>query len=160
MLWSMGSRHVGPAVVAHGPSRSAARGIFPDQGSNPCPPHQQADSQPLRHQGSPDVSLNTFLFTLTSPSICTSSILMLYDSIYKSLPHYGLHFFFFGCGQAFFSCGEWGLWCTGFSLRWLLLLRSTGSSAQASVVAAHRLSTCGTRALERTGFSSCGAWAQ
>ena len=28
-------------------------GIFPDQGSNPCPLHWQADSQPLRHQGSP-----------------------------------------------------------------------------------------------------------
>ena len=40
-------------VVAHGPSRSAACGIFPDQGSNPCPLHWQADSQPLCHQGSP-----------------------------------------------------------------------------------------------------------
>ena len=39
--------------MAHGPSRSAACGIFPDQGSNPCPLHWQADSQPLRHQGSP-----------------------------------------------------------------------------------------------------------
>ena len=40
-------------IVAHGPSRSAACGIFRDQGSNPCPLHWQADSQPLRHQGSP-----------------------------------------------------------------------------------------------------------
>ena len=39
--------------LAHGPSRSAACGIFPDQGSNPCPLHWQADSQPLHHQGSP-----------------------------------------------------------------------------------------------------------
>ena len=39
--------------MAHGPSCSAACGIFPDQGSNPCPLHWQADSQPLRHQGSP-----------------------------------------------------------------------------------------------------------
>ena len=39
--------------VAHGPGCSAACGIFPDQGSNPCPLHWQADSQPLRHQGSP-----------------------------------------------------------------------------------------------------------
>ena len=31
----------------------AACGILPDQGSNPCPLHWQADSQPLRHQGSP-----------------------------------------------------------------------------------------------------------
>ena len=42
-------------VVAHGPSRSAACGIFLDQGSNPCPLHWQADSQPLRHQGSPEI---------------------------------------------------------------------------------------------------------
>ena len=53
LLRSTGSRRAGSAIVAHGPSRSAARGILPDQGSNPCPPHWQADSQPLRHQGSP-----------------------------------------------------------------------------------------------------------
>ena len=53
LLWSTGSRRAGSAIVAHGPSRSAACGIFPDQGSNPCPLHWQADSQPLRHQGSP-----------------------------------------------------------------------------------------------------------
>ena len=52
-LRSTGSRRAGSAVVAHGPSCSAACGIFPDQGSNPCPLHWQADSQPLRHQGSP-----------------------------------------------------------------------------------------------------------
>ena len=56
LLRSTGSRHTGSAIVAHGPSRSAARGIFPDQGSNPCPLHWQADSQPLRHQGSPHAS--------------------------------------------------------------------------------------------------------
>ena len=50
---STGSRCAGSAIVAHGPSRSAARGIFPDQGSNPCALHWQADSQPLCHQGSP-----------------------------------------------------------------------------------------------------------
>ena len=50
---STGSRRAGSAIVAHGPSCSAACGIFPDQGSNPCPLHWQADSQPLRHQGSP-----------------------------------------------------------------------------------------------------------
>ena len=30
-----------------------ACGIFPDQGSNPCPLHLQADSLPLSHQRSP-----------------------------------------------------------------------------------------------------------
>ena len=53
LLRSTGSRHAGSVVVAHGPSRSAACGIFPDQGSNLYPLHWQADSQPLRHQGSP-----------------------------------------------------------------------------------------------------------
>ena len=48
-----GSRHAGSVVVAHGPTCSVACGIFPDQGSNPCPLHWQADSQPLHHQGSP-----------------------------------------------------------------------------------------------------------
>ena len=54
-----GSRRAGSAIVAHGPSCSAACGIPPDQGSNPCPLHQQADSQPLRHQGSPTVRVLT-----------------------------------------------------------------------------------------------------
>ena len=46
--------------MVDGPSRSAACGIFRDQGLNPCPLHWQADSQPLRHQGSPRI----FIFHL------------------------------------------------------------------------------------------------
>ena len=38
-LWRAGS-----VTVAHGLSCSAACGIFPDQDSNPCPPHWQVDS--------------------------------------------------------------------------------------------------------------------
>ena len=53
LLWSTGSRCAGSVIVAHGPSCSAACGIFPDRGLNPCSLHWQADSQPLRHQGSP-----------------------------------------------------------------------------------------------------------
>ena len=53
LLRSTGSRRAGSVIVAHRPSCSAACGIFPDQGSNPRPLHWQADSQPLRHQGSP-----------------------------------------------------------------------------------------------------------
>ena len=63
-LRSTGSRRAGSVIVAHGPSCSAARGIFPDQGSNPCPLHWQADSQPLRHQGSPRA---TFLIMRLPP---------------------------------------------------------------------------------------------
>ena len=47
-LWSAGS-----VVVGHGLSCSTACGIFPDQESNSCPLHWQADSYPLCHQGSP-----------------------------------------------------------------------------------------------------------
>ncbi|XP_073660793.1 capZ-interacting protein isoform X5 [Tursiops truncatus] len=63
LLWplplrSTGSRHAGPAAMAHGPSRSAACGVFPDRGTNLCRLHRQADSQPLRHQGSPHLLLS------------------------------------------------------------------------------------------------------
>ena len=60
-LRSTGSRRTGSVVVAHGPSCSTECGIFLDQGSNPCPLHRQADSQPLRQQGSPKVIFLIFL---------------------------------------------------------------------------------------------------
>ena len=60
-LCSMGSRarrlqqlqHVGSIVVAHGFSCCKACGVLPDQGSNLCFWHWQADSLPLSHPGSP-----------------------------------------------------------------------------------------------------------
>ena len=68
LVASTGSRRAGSVAVAHGPSRSAACGILPDQGSNPCPMHWQADSQPLRHQGSPgSVFLIQHLLWTVSP---------------------------------------------------------------------------------------------
>ena len=67
LLQSTGSRRADSVIVAHGPSCSAACGIFPDQGSNPCALHWQADSQPLRHQGSPFLTLlNTSLIFVTT----------------------------------------------------------------------------------------------
>ena len=60
LLQSTGSRRAGSAIVAHGPSRSGACGIFPDQGSNLCPLHWQSDSHPLSHPGSP---VGSFLIT-------------------------------------------------------------------------------------------------
>ena len=62
-LWSPGSRARG--LHSHGSQSSdvvvtvyelscfPARGIFPDQGSNLCALHWQADSHPLRHQEVP-----------------------------------------------------------------------------------------------------------
>ena len=70
------------------------------------------------------------------------------------------------CTQAFSvtaSGGYSSLCCVDYSLRWLLLLQSTGSrctgfsscGTRASVVV-HRLSSCGLRTLERR-LSRCGA---
>ena len=50
-------------------------------------------------------------------------------------------------------CGAWASHCGGFSC-----CGARALGAQASVVVAHRLSSCGWRALERR-LSSCGAWA-
>ena len=66
LLRSTGSRRAGSVVVAHGPSCSAACGISPDQGSNPCPLHRQAGSEPLRHQGNPVYLILLFLLFLIS----------------------------------------------------------------------------------------------
>ena len=82
LLRSTGSRCAGSVVVAHGSSCSAACGIFPDQGSNPCALHWQADSQPLRHQGSPNISffkantitLHTFKYYILRPLISFLSV--------------------------------------------------------------------------------------
>ena len=42
----------GSVVRVHRLSCSMACGIFPDQGSNPCLLHWQADSLPVSHEGS------------------------------------------------------------------------------------------------------------
>ena len=88
LLRSTGSRRAGSVVVAHWLSCSVACGIFPDQGSNPCPLHWQADSQPLHHQGSPQSFLKKNLFNL-----------------FLFLAALGLHC----CTWAFSCCGERGL---------------------------------------------------
>ena len=67
LLRSTGSRRAGSVVVAHGPSCSVACGILPDRGTNPCPLHWQADSQPLRHQGSPGI---VFLINVSQQRDC------------------------------------------------------------------------------------------
>ena len=70
LLPSTGSRRAGSVIVAHGPSCSVACGIFPDQGSNPCLLHWQADSQPLRHQGSPSFFFMTEQYYIVCMCVC------------------------------------------------------------------------------------------
>ena len=78
-LWSTGSRHAGSVIVAHRPSCSAACEIFPDQGLNPCPLHWQADSQPLRHQGSPNWIFCLLLNCMHSLHILDINPCQIYD---------------------------------------------------------------------------------
>ena len=54
-----GLKGMGSVVVVHGLSYSTACGIFLDQGSNLCPLHWQANSYPLCHQGSLQMTFNT-----------------------------------------------------------------------------------------------------
>ena len=73
-----------------------------------------------------------------------------------------IYLFIFCCvGSSLLHVGFLQLWraggysslqCAGFSLRWLLLLWSTGSRGSG-------FSSCGSQALERR-LSSCGSWAQ
>ena len=77
LLQSTSSRRADSVVVAHGPSCSAACGIFPDQASNPCPLHWQADYQPLRHQGNPLILL-IILTNISFTSAATITIFLLF----------------------------------------------------------------------------------
>ena len=64
-----------------------------------------------------------------------------------------LYLFIFGCvGSSLLRTDFLQLWHMGFSLRWLLLLRSTGSRLTG-------FSSCGSWGLEHT-LNSCGAWAK
>ena len=96
LLGSTGSRCAGSVVVAHGPSCSAACGIFPDQGSNPCPLHYQA----LCHQGNPH-----WPFWRTNFLFHYFSVLLFYFQFY-----YILLFIFI----IYFLLFALGLFCSSF----------------------------------------------
>ena len=53
LWWILLLQSTGSAVVVHGLSCSAVRGIVPDHGSNTSPPHWPADFKPFVHKGSP-----------------------------------------------------------------------------------------------------------
>ena len=76
LLWSTGSRCAGSVIVAYRPSCSAACGILPDQGSNPCSLHRQAVSQPLRHRGSPKLAFFFLCTRLLSSHFYPSATLL------------------------------------------------------------------------------------
>ena len=103
-----GSRRAGSVVVAHGPSCSVACGIFPDQGWNPRPLHWQADSQPLRRQGSPSVQylidgrqLGVFLICLLLCSLLCWTMVLFQPSVGHVLLSFLLASFGFRWQMAF-----------------------------------------------------------
>ena len=53
---------------------SAACGTFLDQGSNPCPLHWQAGSQPLHHQGSPLTFYKVLVFLSNRKTVYVSEV--------------------------------------------------------------------------------------
>ena len=91
LLRSTGSGRAGSAAMAHGPSRSATCGIFPDWGTNPCPLHRQVDSQPLSHQGSPLVFI--FTFSILDCSNFSSSPPLSSAIVYMCCFESDLHFY-------------------------------------------------------------------
>ena len=94
LVGSTGSRRAASVVVAHGPSCSTACGIFPDQGSNPCPLHCQADSQPLRHQGSPIFSFDVSLYGLFYQSELEKELKIFLDASSGWIRYIFLHMLF------------------------------------------------------------------
>ena len=90
-----------------------------------------------------------------SPEVTTPLTFLIIDFLFIYL----IYLFYFwlrwvfvaarGLSLVAVSGGYSSLWCAGFSLWWLLLLRSTGSRHSG-------FSSCGTRALE-CRLSSCGA---
>ena len=98
LLRSTGSRRTASVVVAHGPSCSTACGILPDQGSNPCPLHRQADSQPLRHQGNPAISI----FKRSLGLSCGYGIFCVIHSFIHLSTYSSIHPFIYGAPYLFF----------------------------------------------------------
>ena len=90
LVRARGLQNTGSVVVARGLSRPVICGIFSDQGSNPCPPHWQADSLPLsHHRGSHCIFSQLLLYTERH------SVVWMHHSLFIPAPVEGL----LGCFQ-------------------------------------------------------------
>ena len=71
----------GSVVTAHRLSCSEVRGIFPDQGSNPCLLHCEVDSLPLSHQGRPGRAILNYWTTWEVPYFLLMNSVCLTNSV-------------------------------------------------------------------------------
>ena len=148
LLRSTGSRRAGSAIVAHGPSLLCGMWDLPRPGLEPVSPALAGRFSTAAPPGKPRESqFFKIIFINISIVFFNKFIYLLF------LAALGLHCYL----QAFSSCCEQGLLFV--VVRGLLLLRSTGSRAWASVDVARGLSSCGLWALEHR-LSSCGTRAQ
>ena len=95
------------------------RGIFPDQGSNLCPLHRQADSKPLHHQGSPLQCLSLTL-RICSKFIRAYNFLYALACLLFQLPLV-LHFSYWLSSRHFSLLSTVALF-QGFSCKWAFML--------------------------------------
>ena len=106
--------------------------------------------QSLNHWTAREVPLPTILLQQINVSLCLLQYFLKF--IFAVL---GLHC----CLRAFSICVKWGLLFVVLRRLLITVTSHCGAralGARASVVVAHRLSSCGSRALERR-LSSCGA---
>ena len=107
--------------------------------------HPSLPSEALQlHLPLNEISSSSITFSLLSPwpSSLTISFFLIYIFIYLFIFYFWLHWVFAAAHRLSVVVASGGyslLWCAGFSLRWLLLLRSTDS--------------------RHARFRSCGAWA-
>ena len=133
-------------MVKNPPSNAGHKGSTLDRGTQI--PH--AEGQLSHSQRNPRAAMSTLTATKTQhspPKKCLSTMELSNSHsqflvglfFFLIFIYFWLHWVFFaarGLSLVAVSGGYSSLRCSGFSLRWLLLLRSTGSRWEASVVAA------------------------
>ena len=102
---------------------------FPSPGDLPDPfPHPSLHINVCSFDFSSEyLSGSLLLNKIKNLCICMKVIIL---PPFESYLYLWLCWVFIAFVRAFSTCGEWGyslLWCTGFSLLWLLSLRNTGS---------------------------------
>ena len=99
----------------------------------------------------PLASPHFFLYTqMSSSTLCVQFLSFFKKNLFILFIYFWLRWVFIAvCGSYLVAAsgGYSSLWCTGFSLRWPLLLQSMGSRNAGLVVVAHRVQSAGSAAV-------------